>query len=298
VSRRNPIIDRATGHTASHHAPGEHAQLLVGRVMHERLRPAHHAFVYPLFQVCCDVGKLETLSRWWFGVDRWRLLSIASRDFAGRDGRSLEAWMRERLAEEGIPADGTIWLQCIPRMAGYAFNPVSFWYCNDRQGQLRALYADVRNTFGQHHGYLLSAADHIPIDRNTALITRKTFHVSPFCDVRGHYAFRIQRDAEKSSVAIDYSDDEGLLLRTLISMQVQPLNGVTATRVLLAQPLNAIKVVVRIHWQALRLWLKHVPFYGKTPPTQSEHDTDSTHRTGHKMPIESHATQRDHEVRP
>jgi DUF1365 family protein len=156
----------------------------------------------------------------------------------------------------------------------------------------------VRNTFGQHHGYLLSAAGHVPIDRDTALITRKTFHVSPFCDVRGHYAFRIQRDAEKSSVAIDYSDDEGLLLRTLISMQVQPLNGVTATRVLLAQPLNAIKVVVRIHWQALRLWLKHVPFYGKTPPTQSEHDTDSTHRTGHKMPIESHATQRDHEVRP
>jgi DUF1365 family protein len=148
------------------------------------------------------------------------------------------------------------------------FNPVSFWYCYDRAGRLRALYADVRNTFGAHHGYLLSASRHAPIDDDTVLVRRKTFHVSPFCDVVGEYAFRVRQRGDHLLVAIDYHDDDGLLLRTALAMQAGPLTATRACRALARQPLNAIDVVVRIHWQALRLWLKRVPFYGRTPPTR------------------------------
>ncbi|AVF40851.1 DUF1365 domain-containing protein [Pandoraea apista] len=243
--------------------------LLRGRVTHERLHPVRHAFAYPMFQIACNVGRAERLHGRWFAMDRTRALCVQSRDYGPRDGSALSAWMRERLAEAGIPANGEIWLQTIPRMAGFAFNPVSFWYCHDREGNLRALYADVRNTFGQHHGYLLSAPGHVAIHGNTRLVCRKVFHVSPFCDVEGQYEFRVRREGAAWSVAIDYRVGDTLVLRTAIAMRAEPFTGARVFRAVLSQPFNALNVVIRIHWQALRLWVKRVPFYGKTPPTLS-----------------------------
>ncbi|MCI3208095.1 MULTISPECIES: DUF1365 domain-containing protein [Pandoraea] len=243
--------------------------LLRGHVMHERLHPVGHAFVYPMFQVACDLDQTETSRTAWFAWDRWRALSLKSSDYGPHDGSALLPWIRARLAEAGIPADGTIWLQTVPRMAGYAFNPVSFWYCHDREGQLRALYADVRNTFGQHHGYLLGTEDHGPIRGDTRLVCRKAFHVSPFCDVEGQYEFRIRREGTLWSVTIDYRVGDAIRLRTAIAMQAEPFTGKRVMRAVIAQPLNAINVVLRIHWQALRLWCKGVPFFGKTPPSLS-----------------------------
>lgn len=283
---------------------GHAAYLLTGLVFHERRRPAQHAFRYALFQICCDLDRLDTLGRWWFGVNRTRLFSFDTHDYGPRDGRALAPWMREQLAQAGIPADGAIWLQAIPRIAGHAFNPVAFWYCYDRAGRLRALYADVRNTFGAHHGYLLSAPDHAPIDDHTELHCRKTFHVSPFCRVEGRYTFRVrQRDAHLT-VAIDYDDgddakdhasghgkshDNGPLLRTSISMRAEPLDARRAWRALALQPFNTLAVVLRIHWQALRLWRLRVPFYGKTPPAPSSmqnaapNDTSPTRHPDHEV---------------
>lgn len=266
-----PRADLARGAPPFAHAarPGAEAHaacLLTGRVVHERLRPAHHAFAYPLFQICCDLDRLDALRCGWFGIDRRRVFSLDTRDYGPRDGRALAPWMRARLAEAGIPADGAIWLQTLPRIFGYAFNPVSFWYCYDRAGRLRALYADVRNTFGAHHGYLLSAADHAPIGDATELQCRKTFHVSPFCRVEGHYLFRVRQHGARLVTAIDYADGLGVLLRTAIAMRAEPLDARRAFGALLRQPLLTPGVVLRIHWQALRLWLKRVPFFGKHPP--------------------------------
>lgn len=237
--------------------------------MHARLRPVRHRFDYPVFYVSCDVARLAKVERWWFGIDHWAPLGLALRDYGPRDGRPLEAWMRKRLAEAGIPADGEIWLLTIPRIFGYAFNPVSFWFCHDGAGALRALYADVRNTFGAHHGYLLSAPDHASIGNDTLLVCRKSFHVSPFCDVRGHYAFRVRRSGEHICVAISYHEDEAVLLRTALTLRARSLDGSLALRTLARQPFAIVAVIVRIHWQALRLWLKRVPFYGAHAPTQA-----------------------------
>ncbi|WP_323122284.1 DUF1365 domain-containing protein [Burkholderia alba] len=248
-------------------APDAAGLLLIGRVMHERVRPVRHRFDYPLFCVRCDLARLAELDAWWFGIDRWAPLGMSTADYGPRDGRDLDVWMRERLADAAIPADGAIWLQTIPRVFGHAFNPVSFWFCHDRAGHLRALYADVRNTFGAHHGYLLSAPDHAPIDAATPLCCRKTFHVSPFCDVAGDYVFRVRQSSGWSRVAIDYRAPDGLLLRTAIGLRAYPLTAGRAIRIALAQPAMALGVVARIHWQALRLWLKRVPFYGRTPPS-------------------------------
>jgi uncharacterized protein len=228
--------------------------------------PRHHRFLYPVFCVRVNVARLATLQRWWFGIDRWAPLSFRARDHGPRDGSDLDAWMRRELADAGIPADGEIWLQAFPRVFGYAFNPVSFWFCHDSDGLLRALLAEVRNTFGERHSYLLSAADHAPINTSTVLTCRKVLHMSPFCRVEGSYAFRVREIESTSSVAIDYHDAEGLLIRTAIGGRLSPLTCSSALRALMRQPLLTFGVVARIHWQALRLVIKRVPFYGKQPP--------------------------------
>ena len=242
------------------------AWLLTGRVMHERLRPRHHRFSYPVFCVRCNVACLATLQRWWFSIDRWSVLSLHRRDHGPCDGSDLDSWMRRQLAAAGIAADGEIWLQAFPRVFGYAFNPVSFWLCHDREGQLRALLAEVRSTFGERHAYLLCAGDHAPITESTVLTCRKVLHVSPFCRVEGRYAFRVRETQGATSVAIDYHDADGLLIRTALGGSLAPLTRARALRALLRQPFLTVGVMVRIHWQALRLAIKRVPFYGSRPP--------------------------------
>jgi DUF1365 family protein len=247
--------------------------LMVGRVLHERLRPARHRFVYPVFCVRCDLARLDTLDSWWFGIDRWRPLSLYARDYGPCDGSDLLVWIRGKLAAANIEADGAIWLQTFPRLFGYAFNPVSFWLCHDRDGQLRALLAEVRNTFGARHAYLLTATDNGPIDSHTRLHCRKALHVSPFCAVEGHYAFRLHENERGSSISIDYHDAQGLLIRTAVAMKKLPLTRNNAMRALARQPLLTVGVVARIHFQALLLWLKKVPFYGKQPPASTSSRT-------------------------
>ena len=254
---------------AMNRAPKEHhesaAWILRGRVMHERLRPRHHRFAYPVFYVRCNLARLATLDNWWFGINRWGPLSLYARDHGPCDGSDLDTWMRAQLAEAGVPADGEIWLQAFPRVLGYAFNPVSFWFCHDRDGALRALLAEVRNTFGARHGYLLTADGGGPIGAFTGLTCRKVLHVSPFCRIEGSYRFRVRESHNASSVAIDYHDADGLLIRTVLGGRLHALTRAAALGALARQPLLTLGVVVRIHWQALRLFLKKVPFYGKDP---------------------------------
>ncbi|MFM0552955.1 DUF1365 domain-containing protein [Paraburkholderia sediminicola] len=254
------------------------AWLLTGKVMHERQRPKHHRFTYPVFCVRCDLDRLASLDSAWFGIDRWRPLSVYRRDHGPRDGSDLATWMREQLSAAGIEeANGRIWLQAFPRVFGYAFNPVSFWFCHDRDGQLRALLAEVRNTFGERHSYLLSANDNAPITANTRLMCRKVLHVSPFCRVEGGYTFRVKEACNSASVSIDYHDADGLLIRTALGGRLTPLTRASALAALLRQPLLTVGVVARIHWQALRLALKKAPFYGEHPAPARTADVPTDH---------------------
>ncbi|WP_308419671.1 DUF1365 domain-containing protein [Chitinimonas koreensis] len=163
-----------------------------------------------------------------------------------------------------------MWLQTFPRLFGYAFNPVSFWYCHDAAGQLIALLADVRNTFGERHRYLLSAEGAAPIAVGQVLQCRKVFHVSPFCQVEGRYQFRLRDTAASAFVGIDYFDRAGLLLRTSVGGRRRPFTFRQLWGAVLRQPLLTFGIVARIHLQALRLWYRKVPFFAKpSPPEQA-----------------------------
>lgn len=239
--------------------PQAAAQLVHARVMHARLRPALHRFVYPVFYVRVNLARLAESQSSWFGIDRRRPLSIRTRDYGPRDGSDLQHWMRALLATHGIQADGEIWLQTFPRVFGYVFNPVSFWHCHDADGRLCAVLAEVNNTFGETHRYLLQ------LDDNGHAACLKQMHVSPFCETIGSYRFSFRLDARRPFTAIDYYDKQGLLIRTTLSGRPQPMTARTAAMALLRYPLLGLGIVFRIHWQALRLWLKGVPFFRKPP---------------------------------
>jgi hypothetical protein len=241
--------------------------LFSGRVMHLRARPTRHRFSYPVFFLRFSLDRIEELNGPLFSVNRPGLFSFRFSDYGPRDGSDLRPWIRALLTREGLPhADGEIWLQTFPRVLGYAFNPVSFWLCHDRDGALRAVLAEVNNTFGEHHNYLLSHADGRPIADDDQLSARKVFHVSPFFEVRGDYRFRFRADPERSLFRIDYGDATGTLLYTTISGRAAPLTSRALARAFLRNPLMTLGVMARIHYQALRLWLKRIAFVRKPVP--------------------------------
>jgi len=256
------------------------AQLFFGKVVHHRLRPAQHQFVYPVYFCLLPLSGLESLGNALFSVNRFNLFSFYYADHGARDGSHPLLWIRELLDKHGVVADGEISLQCFPRVLGFVFNPVSFWYCHSRSGELIAVLAEVNNTFGERHNYLLSHADGRAIVEGEVLQRHKVFHVSPFMDVSGHYRFRfynkpitLKKSGELPAwrmACIDHGDAVGDLLHTALSGKAVPLTWKPLFTAFFSYPLLTLGVVVRIHWQALRLWLKRVPFFTKPEPPLEE----------------------------
>jgi DUF1365 family protein len=242
--------------------------LFRGKVVHTRLEPRRHGFDYPAFFLCFPVCEKAALKSRLFSVNRFNLFSYHDADHG--DGGDGEAWARNLLHRHGVQADGGIWLHTLPRMLGFVFNPVSFWLCHDSHKELRAVIAEVNNTFGERHCYLLEAADGAAIRADSVLRTQKVFHVSPFFAVEGEYRFRILFTPERRTVCIDYYRDGVLTLKTAVSGQAQPLDDRSLLRLFLSLGWSTLLVVLRIHWQALRLWLKGMTFHKKPLPPHEE----------------------------
>ena len=235
-----------------------------GQVQHRRLRPAGHAFRYGTYFLMLPLRSLQRNGPGLLARNRPAALSFYDRDHG--EGRSPAqggalAWLDALLRDQGIAdADGEVWLHTYPRVLGFAFKPVSFWYCHRADGSLRALLVEVNNTFGQRHCYLLDQPAY-----GQELHADKVFHVSPFCPVEGSYRFRfmLTPDRSRTVARIDYDDAHGPLLQTSVSGTLEPLTAAAVRRALWRYPAMSWNVLARIHWQALRLWLKRVPFFGK-----------------------------------
>jgi DUF1365 family protein len=245
------------------------AQIGFGQVRHTRLRPRRHAFAYDTFFLMLPMRQLDKRSAVGaLAVNRAAAISFFDCDHG--DGRGPEqggalAWLLDMLQREGIDdADGEVWLHTYPRVLGYTFKPVSFWYCHRADGRLRAIVVEVNNTFGERHCYLLDAPHY-----GTEQLADKCFHVSPFCRVEGRYRFRFMRTARdgqaRTVVRVDHDDAQGPLIQTSVSGQLQPVTVDALRRALWRYPAMTLMVMARIHWQALQLWLKRVRFFSKPP---------------------------------
>jgi DUF1365 family protein len=246
---------------------GPGALIYFGEVFHRRLAPAIHAFRQGVFFIRLRIDGPPPALPALCSRNRWSLISFHDADHGPRDGTALEPWLRKLLADHGLDcADGAIWLQTFPRVLGYVFNPVSFWLCHDRAGALRAVVAEVSNTFGERHNYLVAHADARPIAAGDWLTARKVFHVSPFFPVSGTYRFRFSEGGARCGFSINYDDGQGHRLVTRISGTAQRLGNVVLMRALIRYPWMTLGVMLRIHYHALRLWLKRVPFFPKPLP--------------------------------
>ena len=243
------------------------AQALIGfgEVRHTRLKPARHAFDYPTYFLMLPLRALREGGSGALARNRRALLSFHDRDH-GAGGPDCLAWLDDLLRAEGVKgADGEIWLHTYPRVLGYTFKPVSFWYCHRADGTLRAIVVEVNNTFGERHCYLLDAPHY-----GQELRADKVFHVSPFCSIEGRYRFRFMRTLrdgiEKTVARIDHDDELGPLLQTSVSGTLQPISPASLRKALWGYPAMTLGVVARIHWQAFKLWRKHIPFVSKPKP--------------------------------
>jgi len=245
-----------------------------GVVRHTRLRPAHHAFAYPTYFLMLPLRAMRQAGHpaaaGPLACNRRAALSFFDRDHG--DGRGPEqggavAWLDALLHSEGITdATGEAWLHCYPRVFGYTFKPVSFWYCHraphDQGGALRAIVVEVNNTFGERHCYLLDNPR-----MGAELQAAKVFHVSPFLNVEGRYRFRFMRAAhdgvQRTVARIDYDDALGAVLQTSVSGTLEPITTGVIRKALWRYPAMTLGVVFHIHLQAWHLWRKRVRFFRK-----------------------------------
>lgn len=235
--------------------------------MHRRHWPREHTFCYPSFFLLLPLRRLRTNPDRVLRRNRAAWVAFHDADH-GDGGPDALAWAESLLAREGIACDGEIWLQCFPRVAGFAFKPVSFWYCTNAAGRVTHVLAEVHNTFGERHVYLLQGQS---LTQGGEVVARKALHVSPFARVEGRYRFRftlhLDGAAPRCLAHIKLDDDAGrVLITTSLSGRLVPLGEAQLRRAALLQPLHALLLVVRIHWQALRLWLKGVPWFRKPQP--------------------------------
>jgi DUF1365 family protein len=248
--------------------PASQPRIGIGSVRHHRLRPVEHRLHYPAWFLLLPMRQLRAEPCALLHRNQRRLVSFHDADH-GLGGHDCLAWVEALLVDEGIAdVDGEIWLQTMPRVFGHVFKPASFWYCHRADGSLRAVVVEVNNTFGERHCYVLDGPG---LRWGREQRARKVFHVSPFCEVRGTYRFRFVRtDLDDrphgcALVRIDHEDDAGLLLSTSLAGALQPLTAAGLRRALVHMPLAVPGVLLRIHWHALQLWLKGVPWFTKPP---------------------------------
>lgn len=247
---------------------GAHLPLIgFGQVRHTRLRPTPHAFAYGTFFLMLPMRTMAKFGSKTLALNRFGAISFYDQDHG--DGRNASqggalAWLDALLYSEGIhDANGEVWLHCYPRILSFTFKPVSFWYCHDSSEKLRAIVVEVNNTFGERHCYLLDKPQW-----GVEQTANKVFHVSPFCNVEGQYRFRFMRTSDRTVARIDHDDALGALIQTSVSGHLLTLTAHTLRQALLRYPLMTVMVVVRIHWQAFKLWRKKVAFFSKPTPPQ------------------------------
>ena len=242
---------------------------IAGQTYHGRKGAIANAFRYSVDYVLLD-AEADLRTPWLFRRNGRGLTALDDLDHGGtpKAGRGA-AWVRDVLQEHQVTDIARIELLAQPKVLGHVFNPVSFWLCRRADNALVAVIAEVTNTFGDRHSYLIHHPDQRPIAADDRLRATKIMHVSPFQPVEGGYEFRFDIRDDRIGIWIDYSQGEGGVIATLTGERC-PLSNRSILGAVLRRPFGSRRVLALIHWQALKLWFKRAVYRPRPEPPARE----------------------------
>jgi len=230
-----------------------------GHVIHRRFKPLRHYFSYKIFSILFNLTELDELHEKIsiFSFNRFNIFSFYNKDHGSRDGKDLTEWVKTNLKKYNLNFNvSKIKLLCFPRVFGYVFNPLSIFYCYEGN-ILKAILYEVKNTFNEQHTYVF------PVTNSSKIITQqcgKKFYVSPFIEMDTFYNFRLTEPNESIRILIKQTDKTE---KVLIACQVGRKQAMSLKNLLinfLTHPMMTFKIMISIHYEALRLWKKGATF--------------------------------------
>lgn len=230
-----------------------------GTVKHQRFKPIKHSLNYKTFSLLIDLDEIENLTKniSIFSFNKFNVFSFYNIDHGARDGSSVKEWVQKNIKKFNISNNITkIKLLCYPRIFGYVFNPLSVFYCYEKK-KLRAIMYEVKNTFNEQHTYVFR------VDENSKIIRQncnKKFFVSPFINMETEYNFRLTEPGDKLKVLIKQTDKKD---KVLVASQYGLKQEMTTRQLIknfFTHPLMTFKIILVIHFEALRLWKKGAIF--------------------------------------
>jgi DUF1365 family protein len=244
------------------------SSLYEGQVYHRRTRPKLHVIRYSVFSLLLDLSELSALSKslWLFSYNRFNIFSFYDKDFGEIGSEALAQYVERKLFSANISTvPSRILLSCYPRILGLVFNPLSVFYCLDAQGRCFAVVHEVHNTFGERHAYVLRVNDVDSASQWIEQIAEKELFVSPFAHMNMSYQFRLNHPEETQVIVIRASDKDRVVITASYVAKRKMLTARQLLRQFFRFPFQTPKVVLGIHWEALRLFLKGVPWFKHLP---------------------------------
>ncbi|SCA56553.1 conserved hypothetical protein [Candidatus Terasakiella magnetica] len=242
------------------------SKIFEGKVYHKRFKPKIHELNYKVCSFLFDLDELDQLDKSFklFAYNRLNIVSFWNKDHGTGEDKPLRPYVENILNEAEIDIEGgPIRLLCYPRFFGYVFNPLSVYYCYSKDENLQAIIYEVSNTFGERHSYVIPAES--SSDGVIKQKCQKSFYVSPFMEMNAEYAFRMVPPQDKISVSITQSDEDGTLLKANFNGTETPLSDASLLRILARYPLMTVKIILGIHWEALKLWKKGLKLVTRPP---------------------------------
>jgi uncharacterized protein len=251
-------------------------------VMHHRFAPKVHHFQHDIFMFYLDLDELDSVAKkiLLFSHNRKNIYSFRDQDHEPAGQNPFKQRVLNFLQKNGIELSSSvrIMLLTLPRVLGYVFNPISIYYCFDSAGKPICSVAEVGNTFREMKLYLLSP-DELGANDTFQKIVPKHFYVSPFSSLDLNFDFKLKIPGENLAIKVDDLDgDEKVLITTLIGKRAE-LTNQNLLWLTLKFPLVTLKVIFLIHWHALLLWLKRVPFYRKAANAPLQREVLRPHST-------------------
>jgi len=225
-----------------------------GTVKHQRFKPIEHSLNYKTFSILLDLDEIENLDKniSIFSLNKFNIFSFYNRDHGARDGSSVKDWVKKNIKRFNISNNITkIKLLCYPRIFGYVFNPLSIFYCYEKNN-LKAIFYEVKNTFNEQHTYIFKIKDNERIEQKC----KKKFYVSPFMDMDTYYNFKLQNPKEKLSIFIRQTNGEETVLTATQTGNKKEFSFKQLLINLFKYPLMTIKIISSIHYEAFFLWKK------------------------------------------